>query len=70
MKAMESINPDDYEILIRRYDSGANYASYCPQLLHMIKGEAHVEVEEAMKSHILSHIEALKVKAELAQSDS
>lgn len=55
-----SIDPDDYEILIRRYDHGANYASYCPQLAYMIKGAAHEEVEDAMKAHILSYIESLK----------
>ena len=55
-----STNLLDYDILIRRYDSGANYASYCPQLSFMIKGTAHEEVEEAMKNHILAHIEILK----------
>lgn len=56
----QSTNLLDYEILIRRYDGGANYASYCPQLSYMIKGIAHEEVEEAMKNHILAHIEELK----------
>ncbi len=55
-----SIEPDDYEILIRRYDHGANYASYCPQLAYMIKGAAHEEVEDAMKAYILAYIESLK----------
>lgn len=55
-----STNLLDYDILIRRYDGGANYASYCPQLSYMIKGIAHEEVEEAMKNYILAHIETLK----------
>ena len=41
METYTSTNPADYDILIRRYDNGANYASYCPQLAHMIKGIAH-----------------------------
>lgn len=40
------------------------YASYCPQLGLMIKGEAHEEVENAMKEVILKHIEELKAKEE------
>lgn len=36
------------------------YASYCPQLARMIKGEAHEEVENAMKDVIMQHINALK----------
>lgn len=61
-----STNLLDYEILIRRYDGGANYASYCPQLSYMIKGIAHEEVEEAMKNYIMAHIEQLK-KSEIAE---
>lgn len=54
-----SRDPNDYEILIRRYDYGANYASYCPQLAYMIKGEAHEEVENAMKEYVAAYIAAL-----------
>ncbi len=54
-----SINPSDYEILIRRWGE-TGYASYCPQLEYMIKGTAHVEVEDAMKQYVLQHIESLK----------
>jgi len=60
MSAFTSKNPADYDILIRRYDNGANYASYCPQLAHMIKGTAHEEVENAMKEHVLQHIASLQ----------
>ena len=56
----QSTDPNDYEILIRRYDHGANYASYCPQLAYMIKGEEHTEVENAMKEYVLAYIESLK----------
>ncbi len=54
-----SIDPHDYEVLIRRYDNGANYASYCPQLAHMIKGTEHEEVENLMKEYVLSYIASL-----------
>ncbi|GIV54578.1 MAG: hypothetical protein KatS3mg039_1096 [Candidatus Kapaibacterium sp.] len=60
MQRSTSTNPLDYEILIRRYDMGNRYASYCPQLGEMIKGTSHQEVEEAMKQRILQHIEELK----------
>lgn len=60
MQKLTSTNPLDYEILIRRYDMGNRYASYCPQLGEMIKGTSHQEVEEAMKQRILQHIEELK----------
>lgn len=60
MQRSTSTNPLDYEILIRRYDMGNRYASYCPQLGEMIKGTSHQEVEEAMKQRILQYIEELK----------
>ncbi len=62
MNTISSTNPADYDILIRRYDNGTNYASYCPQLAHMIKGTAHEEVENAMKEHVLQHIAVLQDK--------
>ena len=58
-----STDPNEYEVLIRRRGE-TDYASYCPQLAHMIKGEAHVEVEEAMKAYVLAYIAALPAKAE------
>ncbi len=63
MSKPTSTNPNDYEVLIRRRDE-AGYAAYCPQLQHMIKGSAHVEVEEAMKQYVLDYIEALKAEAQ------
>ena len=62
MSSITSTNPADYDILIRRYDNGANYASYCPQLAHMIKGTAHEEVENAMKEYVLKYIASLQDK--------
>lgn len=58
MHRSTSTNPEDYEILIRRRDE-ADYASYCPQLAHMIKGTAHEEVEEAMREYIRQYISTL-----------
>ncbi|MBI5325918.1 MAG: hypothetical protein HZB41_11715 [Ignavibacteriae bacterium] len=50
-----SINPDDYEILIRKRGDN-NYASYCPQLNFMIKGDEHEQVRNLMKEFIEKHI--------------
>jgi len=55
----DSIDQNDYEILIRKRGEG-DYASYCPQLAHMIKGTEHVEVEEAMKTYVLDYIRTIK----------
>jgi hypothetical protein len=65
MKQPQSTDPQDYEVLIRRRGE-SDYASYCPQLAHMIKGQAHEEVEEAMKQHVLAYIESLKSATTLA----
>ncbi len=54
----KSTNPDDYEILIRKRGDDV-YASYCPQLNHMIKGEEHEQVRNLMKEHIENHIHEL-----------
>ncbi|TAL71051.1 MAG: hypothetical protein EPN82_00080 [Bacteroidetes bacterium] len=50
-----STNPDDYEILIRKRGDN-NYASYCPQLNFMIKGDEHEQVRNLMKEYIEKHI--------------
>lgn len=60
MEKFTSTDQTDYEILIRRYDNGANYASYCPQLAHMIKGTEHEEVENLMKEYVLAYIASLE----------
>jgi hypothetical protein len=62
MERPTSTDPNDYEILIRRRDE-SDYASYCPQLAHMIKGSAHEEVEEAMKKYVLDYIASLQQPA-------
>lgn len=59
MERPTSTDPNDYEILIRRRDE-SDYASYCPQLAHMIKGTVHEEVEEAMKKFIMDYIASLQ----------
>lgn len=59
MQKPTSTDPHDYEVLIRRRGE-TDYASYCPQLAHMIKGEAHEEVEEAMKAYVLDYINSLQ----------
>jgi len=62
MNKPQSTDPNDYEVLIRRRGE-TDYASYCPQLAHMIKGQAHEEVEEAMKAYVLAYIESIRVSA-------
>ena len=57
----------DYEILIRRRGEN-DYASYCPQLAHMIKGTAHEEVEDAMKQFVMDHIETLRAASGSAEA--
>ncbi len=59
MATFDSTDPQDYDILIRRQDA-TGYSAYCPQLMYMIKGSAHEEVEEKMKEHILQHIQSLQ----------
>ena len=63
MTTPTSTDPNDYEVLIRRRGED-DYASYCPQLAHMIKGTAHEEVEDAMKAIVLEHIASLQQPAE------
>ncbi|CAN5482764.1 hypothetical protein BH10BAC6_BH10BAC6_18480 [soil metagenome] len=58
----ESIDQNEYEILIRKRGEN-DYASYCPQLAHMIKGSEHVEVEEAMKAYVLDYIVKIKERS-------
>ncbi|MCU0330590.1 MAG: hypothetical protein MUC47_06380 [Candidatus Kapabacteria bacterium] len=61
-----STDLQDYEVLIRRRGEN-DYASYCPQLGHMIKGTAHEEVEEAMKDHVRAYIASLASKEAASQ---
>ena len=54
-----SINPDDYEVMIRRRGE-FEYASYCPQLNLMLTGTYHEEVEGLMYEKIQEHIAIIK----------
>lgn len=63
----ESTDIHDYEILIRRRGEN-DYASYCPQLAHMIKGTEHVEVENAMKDFVMKHIEEIRQRQGVQQN--
>jgi hypothetical protein len=48
-------DPKAYEILIRK--RGINdYASYCPQLNYIIKGQEHEEVSQKMENYINEYI--------------
>ncbi len=53
-----STNPSDYEILIRKR-SEVDYASYCPQLNIMFKGDKHELVRQKLQDYIDRHIESL-----------
>ncbi len=55
----KSVNANDYEILIRKRGEG-KYASYCPQLNHMLAGGEHEEVYGLMVEQINKHIESIK----------
>ena len=60
IKISKSTNIDDYEIMIRKRGDN-NYASYCPQLNLIIRGNQHEQVQYAMLDKINEHIEKLKV---------
>lgn len=55
MNNNNKISPDDFEILIRRRDKN-DFASYCPQLLYMIKGRTQIEVKSMMERFIENYI--------------
>lgn len=51
-------DPKAYEILIRK--RGMNeYASYCPQLNYIIKGQEHEEVSQKMEQYINEYIKTI-----------
>ncbi|MCX6155190.1 MAG: hypothetical protein NT007_13635 [Candidatus Kapabacteria bacterium] len=58
-----STNPLDYEILIRKRGD-SEYSSYCPQLMKMFGGTAHVEVHDKMKEYIDSYIQMISSETE------
>ena len=59
IKISKSTNIDDYEIMIRKRGDN-NYASYCPQLNLILRGNQHEEVQYAMLDKINEHIERMK----------
>jgi hypothetical protein len=59
IKICTSINPMDYDILIRKWGLD-NYASYCPQMNLILHGDEHEQVENAMAMKIEEHILVLQ----------
>ena len=49
------VDGKEYEILIRRQGE-EGYSAFCPQLGIIVRGTAHVQVEERMKQLILDHV--------------
>jgi hypothetical protein len=49
------IGGKNYEILVRRQGETV-YSAFCPQLELIVRGTAHVQVEEKMKQLILEHV--------------
>jgi hypothetical protein len=52
------VDGKEYEILIRRQGE-EGYSAFCPQLELIVRGTAHVQVEEKMKQLILQHVKGL-----------
>ena len=52
------VDGKEYEILIRRQGE-EGYSAFCPQLELIVRGTAHVQVEEKMKQLILEHVKGL-----------
>jgi len=52
------VNGKEYEILIRRQGE-EGYSAFCPQLELIVRGTAHVQVEEKMKQLIEQHVKGL-----------
>ena len=55
MPKQKQILFDDLEIIIRKRDVD-DYASYCPQLLYMIKGKTQIEVKSMMERFLENYI--------------
>jgi hypothetical protein len=49
------IGDKEYEILIRRLGE-TGYSAFCPQLELIVRGTAHVQVEEKMKELIIERV--------------
>ena len=62
MSDTQSTTPNDYEILIRRYDNGANYAAYFPQLAIKITCPAQEVGDNLMKEHLGEQVAVLSAE--------
>jgi len=49
------VGDKEYEILVRRQGE-TGYSAFCPQLELIVRGTAHVQVEEKMKQLILERV--------------
>jgi hypothetical protein len=49
------VGDTEYEILVRRQGE-TGYSAFCPQLELIVRGTAHVQVEEKMKQLILERV--------------
>jgi hypothetical protein len=49
------IGNENYEILVKR-EGETGYSAFCPQLELIVRGTAHVQVEEKMKLLIEEHV--------------
>ncbi len=59
IKKSTNKDPKAYEILIRKRGT-YDYASYCPQINRIVKGEEHEEVKEKMEKFIEEHIQSIE----------
>ncbi len=60
------IGNENYEILVKR-EVETGYSAFCPELELIVRGTAHVQVEEKMKLLIGEHV--AKKNAEAAASN-
>ncbi len=49
------VGDEEFEILVRRQGE-TGYSAFCPQLELIVRGTAHVQVEQKMQELILEHV--------------
>ncbi len=49
------IGDEEFEILVRRQGE-TGYSAFCPQLELIVRGTAHVQVEQKMQELITEHV--------------
>ena len=49
------IGEEEFEILVRRQGE-TGYSAFCPQLELIVRGTAHVQVEQKMQELIVEHV--------------